>query len=1005
MLKQKHNGSSSSAAEPSLTLSKSEKKLALNWNANIANANQPAELLQRYAKEKDGHGAVILAHALNLVISTSINKKQMHCTLLYSTTAKAIYAANAHIRQAAIETIKELLKYGAKVRTEGPCPILLLLNADEFESAERIQRKFPSILAPFLEYPETFEIRGEYDANIAHLFARHSCGCLPLILKKRRDLLNTKQSNGRTILAVAIEKNQTKNALMLINDFRADLSLIVNNPQRALSLAIFLGNLPVTQALLRRGAPIETQANSMIPDNQDLIWELANAGYFLCNNHTNIFKDKLQNLSNMREAIQKTCFFTLESEDGKQSEQIFNEIELLTTKIVPSPEQIKRLHLTFLELISANAELESKATAKLGIDSFDPFLDENFKIESLGIDAEKWACPEVIDYIYMTHLQLLYDAFKIKFPLRELLQFIPPEAPHSQDEIHGPDRIQAYIYTGSLHRTNHSFLEHLDESAKKVLRSPLTTEIKIDDLMKVIHRFHQAIMVMLTNYFDHTQENIAFKQFAFKMQYRFATKIIPIFLRLANTAQLDKMADALLMISSLACNHFDEDTKDSSLRMIELLESIRMTYSKHDLHQLEKTFLMLSHIVKFKMFAENYLYDALKETLGSMNSILTIVLKESTRDSFQKMLSVSFDTLIKRMSFTMSEITDQAEIIDLIESMVNELIKKGATRKSWFQETLGLCKNAKSDIQGVYRKLALDLKGHSAGIFELGDFNGKAIKLSVALSSEAPIDIKLLRARLKKIDQIEYSNGVHYFHVEGLSQEKIDQTILALKSLTLEEVKAQAADESTPISPSSATSDEGVPQGVITSEVKAEKQVIKKQKNKVPSQPVSQMGGPSSLRVTQEMFNEVKAGLKTALDLREDADLFPIDHPGFRESRKHLCFGLWSDISSKKPGTLTDEILESHHDLARTGKVATFAYGQNGLKPNKVIDASTGKYVEGLKTKRVSDDLRINSAPVKVKINSKEEVLLFVFGVATDHKQDAPKIDTAAIIAKSCNQK
>jgi len=94
------------------------------------------------------------------------------------------------------------------------------------------------------------------------------------------------------------------------------------------------------------------------------------------------------------------------------------------------------------------------------------------------------------------------------------------------------------------------------------------------------------------------------------------------------------------------------------------------------------------------------------------------------------------------------------------------------------------------------------------------------------------------------------------------------------------------------------------------------------------------------------------------------------------------------------------ETIKSHHDLAITGKVVTFAYRQNGLKPSKVIDATTGKYVEGLKTKRSSDDIRIHSAPIKVKLNTQEEVLLYVFGEATDHKQNAPSLDAQAMVSK-----
>jgi ankyrin repeat protein len=389
MLKSNSNnsGSSSSQSAAETTLSNKEQKLLSSWTTDIyINIKTPGSksleaTLKKYASTNEGRGAQILTLVLTQQEVFKDETKKDKVPLIHYAVIRAMNTPESSERARIRDAIKQMLVYCSKALPLETHPLMILFNNSEESKRVRIKHEFIEILRLFLDCPEIFDIRGKSNSsNIVHAASIFPCGSLFLLLDKRPDMLNMTSTSGGTPLFSAIQHGQTQNAIKMIKELKPDLTHRNNQGGSALTGAVFMANEEVIVALLDQGCPIDADTCFLNHSTPSVLKLLSKSGFFLAKEHVRGEQGLLPMVARHPNPESfKLGFFCLESADGKSLEHIVTPEQMRQSRIIPTTAEIKRLHLSFLEVIE---------------------YQKNAKANTVESD----------------HIKNLYTAFESKFP-------------------------------------------------------------------------------------------------------------------------------------------------------------------------------------------------------------------------------------------------------------------------------------------------------------------------------------------------------------------------------------------------------------------------------------------------------------------------------------------------------------------------------------------------------------------------------------------------------------
>ncbi len=963
-----HESSSSSSQATEITLSNKEQKLYHNWIVEIyQNLKTPGskpleQLLKSYASKNEGRGTHILALALSRAEVFRDESKTDKMSLMTFAVLRAMTCLTADERERMRDALKLMLPFCSKLLPRERHPLMLVFdNADELKPIRK-RHQFVEIVKVFLDDPEIFNIKGkQFGSNIIHSAAMFDCGSLFLLLDKRPDMINSLTSTGGTPLMSAIQYKQTNNAIEMINKRNADLNQRNNQGASPLALAIALGNIEVAACLLEKGCGVDADTNFSSGFNEAMINVLSNAGYFLVKNHIDGAKEVADFLCRHNTMISgKLGFFSLISQDKQSMEVISTPDQILNTKIIPSDSQIIRLHRSFLEVKNQH---------------------ENTDKESI----KTW------------YISTLYAAFNERFPnpSQHNIEIQKPRTP--QSESLDLDLLPTLLTTVASSESMISELESYQSRANRIFDHENRSPSSIERLKKHLASMERSsrITLMKINLDDPDQET-ELLEFVEKIIYQYLQKILlPLILR-ATKSDIEEMMNNINYFIAAATEHVFNSQAKSFLPLIETIDTIVKRYKEVDILYGQICELnLLGSTQKIIFYAECGFYGELVEILEQIKGFGLMFTKNEYNDSCIYALIAVMKHALDHLPETPSDIELKLKVLEGMDSLLVTITEKRHDLREGLNQVRAKFKTKHDTLGPIRLNLITAAMQKNQEIYRLEEASESKIKISFEKKFLSLVDPTLLRKHLKTLEIRETTSQFYSLTINNASLTELYGVIDKLNNLDVDALKPKVTNTLTTATEAIENQSSSSSSFYVETNPQADviRQPIKKEKAKVKTAPVEPLPEPViDLAV-------IIAQIRVTLGLPNSAEVFHIDHRGFPESRRHLCFGLWGEISGKNITTIPEQVLKSHHDLAVTGKVVTQAHGANGLKASKVMNES-GDLVNGLKTKYCKSNHRIYSAPVNVDTNTGEQAVVYVFGVAAGHKEEAPKINTTAIINK-----
>lgn len=919
------------------TISKAEVKLASSWldniYATIQNTNKTASdlktLLEKYSNHNGGKGKMMLAHAFNTI---EVNDRSMGIPgekfLLLLLVDLARTHESPETRKKYRECIALVLNHGAEVTVAKHFALrTILMGVPQDASTVWAVYEYVEILRVFLDNSNLIEYKTHENATVAHLCSDLPVAAMKLIIERKPELINAQNIFGTTPIIFSILPNKVDVALTQLLHPIFDINLRNKSGATALSFAILYGCVQIAKSLLAKGANIEPTNTIDMHANFNTppnLVDLAKAGYFLCDRTSGMPKNVP--LPKFNGNLKR--FFVLIANECL--EYISTPEEMANSKISAiEPRESRRLHQSFKEIIFAFPN-----------------------------DSE---------------IKALYDAFSLKHPLNDEL-IIDTRTFEREDtgiSSQGVLRLLRSFDRGEGHTVDM-------EPARAMLSSSLNEEVSAlstSELKDTISGIGSILMESREEIEGGKKVSVGFAKLMRSISLRIAKVVVLPFVEKASAEEIESIFNSIQLLLISATAHSLEEKNKSSLKVLAVIDILANMYREKNvlpfsLHQIDT----LSSVNRLVFYAESAFLPELAAEFKCLQQNLMSFRRTNLNTVYFIMIifSVVFEC-INTIKVTQSDLKEICTFLDELNEFLTNLYGEFDLFRSSVDKAREHLPRLTKNVALEYKNLANQHVSSEDSMYHLADSSDKQLAIVIPALDSKEISASELRGKMKLIPNISWSQGKYFLNFYGISTASVLVTVEKLNALKKEDLLAKSLAQ--PTESEAKKADDGSTSFVIAT-TSAIKQIVPKQKNSVSSSPPA-----LKLEVSKEAkLAQAIAEIRIALNLPDEVDIFAIYHPAMPKSRKDHCFGIWGEVT----GAITPQALEIHRTLAMTGKVTTRALNQAGLKPAKVMVG--GEIVEGLKTKRPTEDERINAGSLKLPLQNGNSVLLFVFGQVSNHK-------------------
>ncbi len=951
-----------------LSLTNSQSKKATLWNREIYNtiakvspvaAEHPLEvLLEKYHKDNPE----VLKAAINAE-KDEITPLRLACELC-TKNIKPEY--EAQILPLIKKSISLLLKFGADPNGGSVHVFNVLFSVLKSDLPLKYEFKYADVVNELIDKGADLGVILRNQMTIAHYAAAldRKRVILNRVLQAKPELIDAKDSMGEKPLTTAIRYGNSAAALELLTRYKPEIDALNNSEGSALCAAIYFVNPVLAETLLKRGAGVHFALQMVLKERDDddhkkmivaLLKILAKSGALLPIRDPLGLRDYIQPYLKIN--IQKTTelFLILEDAVTKKEEIILTLESLAKTRIQLSPEKIKRIHESFLQLIQyyelkGEGSLLTLRKAHQALSAKYP-MPHDLKVDIVAtIKSEPKESSLGLEYID----SILGDVNKMP-------------------------SLSAEVSLGMLSRVREIVARSVDVSYSQ------------DELRKLIKEYSASALKIFVSRLGREQSD-EFQKFFSKTNYYFLLAVAHRYVEAATTREeLLSVHDDLLFFTSLAASYI---LRTDSKSIDVCLNSISMYIKKYEeLGIPSKTtidFVLVNQILKMRMYTDFKFYPSV---LGLMDEILAnheVMLEHYKRiykkDSARSGADV-FVNLDKVLNITLQDMSKNP--IDLV-LWTRILIKAQALAKDFsLEKTEVACETHRDALEKQWQaKLVsekiIPLESKDTGGFKLNYHQGN---LRVVLKDE--ISKTKAKYLFQLMDYIHQDSAGYFIPVYGSSLDEIHQAVNGLKSIDFAAVikseKLTALPQASSQEPGISDQDlmakyQSAPSTQVGSSSSSSlKPIVLKQKEKAKSL--------AEKRAAQDALRDrVKGEIAQTHGVNENV-VFQINHPHFPEDKSLHAWAVWGEIRGERRG-VDDKTLEEHRATAEAGRFCA-KQGQQGLKSVRVVDPITGAYLWSIKTKRLGakGDPRVVAVPEdfhSATLNG--DIKVYNFGVLTFHK-------------------